>query len=104
MVTQEKGVNMDLKVTPELALKAVLMGACRMPEIGKKVEDFSFSDLVWGEKLFQSQELKIPLWACAKSGYGSGYGSGDGSGSGSGYDSGYGYGLIEKTITKIKEA
>lgn len=61
-----------MKVTVNLAVKAVLMGACRIPEVGKRVKDFSFSDLVWGERLFTGRErkkFKVPLWC-----YGTGYG------------------------------
>ena len=71
-------------VTKEHALKIVLAGACRMPEVGKNISTFSTSDLIWAENtgLFKSESKKLPLWVR------SGSGSGSGTGSGNGYTSG----------------
>ena len=81
----------SLKVTKEIAIRAILCGSCKIPSVGSETKEYSSSDLQWGERLFTRDELKklkIPLWAMSGSGSGSGYG--DGSGDGSGY--GYGYG------------
>ncbi len=85
-------------ITQEMAIKAYLHGACRLPEIGKKISDFSTSELCWAKdkKLFSDKEVKastgksLPVWLL--SGDGSGYGYGYGSGSGDGYGSGSGSG------------
>ena len=82
-----------LVVTKDIAIRAVLAGACRTPTVGSLVSSFSQSDLVWAEQLFSGEERKsfnIPLWV--RSGYGSGYGHGDGYGDGYGDGSGDGYG------------
>ena len=91
-------MDKSLIVTKEIAVKALLFGACRIPKIGSKIEEYSQSDLIWAERL--GIKLKELLWikSVDGSGDGSGYGSGDGSGygygdgSGSGYGDGYGYG------------
>ena len=68
-------------LTKESALKAFLIGACRLPEIGRRISDFSTSDLVWAENngLFTPEEKEkispLPLWVLSGSGYGYGYGS-----------------------------
>ena len=109
-------------VTKEFAVKAVLLGACILPEVGKPLKDFTFEHLIWAENagvvdqktLAKKTGVNLPLWvrSGSGSGSGSGYGSGSGSGSGSGYGDGYGsgsgsgsgygygdgYGLIEKAF------
>jgi hypothetical protein len=86
-------ITPDTKITKELALKAVLFGACRIPRVGKKIGSLSFEDLLWAERILTNKEkndLKRPLWVL---GYGYGYDNGDyGSGSGYGYGSGCGSG------------
>ena len=80
-----------LKVTKDIATRAILFGACSIPRVGQLVSEFSTSSLIWAEKMFSLSELKafkFPLWTFSGSGYGSGYGSG--SGYGYGYGSGYG--------------
>ena len=91
---------MEVIITKEIALKAVLMGACEIPDIGKKISDCQFNDLVWASTK-DIIKLEYPLWAYSSYGYGYGYGDGgygygsgygdNGSGSGDG-DGGYGYG------------
>jgi len=73
-------------VTKEHALKIVLAGACRMPEVGKKISEFSTSDLIWAENtgLFEIEGKELPLWVRSGSGSGSGSGYGYGSGDGDG--------------------
>ena len=82
---------MEAVVSRELAIKVVLHGACRIPEVGKSFSEFSTSDLIWAE---DKKIAAIPLWVL--SGYGDGYGDGSGYGygygDGSGYGDGYGYG------------
>ena len=93
----------NIKVTKELSLRAVLFGACKMPQIGRKIKDFSSADLCWAERILSQKEknkFDRPLWTYSSSGSGdgdgyssgSGYGDGSGDGSGSGYGYGYGYG------------
>jgi hypothetical protein len=70
-----------LKVTKDIAIRCVLLGACKIPKVGALASSFSFSELTWAEQIFSKKELatfKIPLWTC--SGYGSGYGDGSGDG------------------------
>ena len=65
-------------ITKEIALKAVLFGACRIPKVGEDIGRLSQSDLVLAEKILTKNEkdkLKIPLFVMS---------SGDGSGSGYG--------------------
>ena len=89
---------MEAVVTRELAIKAILHGACEAPEVGTPISKLSTSELIWVENagFITLEEIKkatgvsLPLWLC--SGYGSGDGSGSGSGYGDGYGSGYGYG------------
>ena len=87
---------MEPVVTEAIALKAVLMGACRKPKIGQKISDFSTSELIWAEDKeiispkLAKKILGFPLWL--GSGSGSGYGDGSGYGYGSGDGYGYGYG------------
>ena len=69
-----------LKVTKEIAIKAILFGACSIPKIGQDASEFSVSSLSWAERLFSPKELKAfgrPLWTFSRSGSGSGSGSGD---------------------------
>jgi len=91
-----------LKVTRDIALRCILFGGCKIPKVGEFFSKYSFSDLVWAERLFSTVELtafKQPLWTF----YGSG--SGYGSGYGYGYGSGYGYGQdIEKKVLAIQES
>ncbi len=82
-----------LKVTRDIVIRCILFGACKIPKVGDLFNAYSFSELVWAERIFSPTELKafrVPLWVL--SGYGSGYGYGDGSGYGYGSGSGYGYG------------
>ncbi len=68
-----------LKVTKDIAIRTILFGSCTIPKVGKLINEFSFSDLIWAERLFTPEELKafkVPLWTL------SGSGSGDGDGSG----------------------
>ena len=84
---------MDAVVTKDIAIRAVLAGACAVPKVGAKASTLSTEHLIWAEKLFTAEELAalpIPLWAM--SGYGDGYGNGDGYGDGNGYGNGYGNG------------
>ena len=98
-------------VTKDLAIKTVLLGACRIPQVGKSIKEFSFDDLIWADTKKELKEKKsLPLWTLGSYGYGSGYGYGYGygSGDGSGYGSGSGdgdgsgdgsgYGLINKVL------
>lgn len=83
----------SLVCTKEIAIKAYLLGACKLPRVGKSVKRFSTSDLIWAEenKVLERGKLKLPLWVMSgNGGYGDGYGDGDGSGYGYGY--GYRYG------------
>ena len=79
-----------LKITKEIAIRAILHGACKIPKVGSLISEFSQSDLVWAEKMFLIDDFTQPLWTLSGSGsgsgYGSGYGSGDGSGDGDGSD------------------
>jgi len=94
----------DIIITKEIALRAVLFGACRIPKVGENIKCLSQSDLFWAEKILFPRErkaLKIPLWCC---GYGDGDGTGngdgdvfgngdgDGDGDGNGYGDGFGDG------------
>ena len=106
-------------VTKELAIKAVLLGACAMPIIGTPISSLPQSDLIWANERGLDAESPRPAWALSRKGsgsgygdgYGYGYGSGSGSGdgygygygSGSGYGSGYGYGLITKVTALLAE-
>jgi hypothetical protein len=91
---------MEAVVTRELALKCVLMGACKAPTIGTKISQISTSHLIWAEdrEIVSKTDLKkltgntLPLWVLSGYGDGSGDGYGSGSGSGSGYGDGSGYG------------
>ena len=77
---------MKMICTKEIALKAVLHGACKIPKVGRPIQRFSRSELIWVEESFYKNPTgKIPLWCMAD-------GSGDGSGYGSGYGCGDGYG------------
>ena len=70
----------SLIVTKELAIRAVLFGACRIPMVGKSIKDFSQPDLIWAERILSIKERKkigLPLWVLG-SGYGDGYGYGSG--------------------------
>ena len=85
-------------ITRELAIKAVLHGACRIPRVGQEISRLSTEDLIWVENIGcvtaeqkQSLGIKIPIWVLSVSGYGYGSGSGDGYGSGDGSGSGDGY-------------
>ena len=62
-------------VTKEIALKVVLMGACRIPKIGSNASSFSTSALIWAEDHDIKIENDLPLWVLS-SGYGNGYGAG----------------------------
>ena len=69
-------------VTKDIAIRAVLAGACTVPKVGAKASTLSTEHLIWAEKLFTAEELAalpIPLWAMSGDGYGNGYGYGDGS-------------------------
>ena len=79
-------------ITKQIALKAVLFGACYTPKVGKRFSEFSTSDLVWAERLKIKNRLPICVLSGSGSGSGSGYGSGSGSGDGYGYGNGYGDG------------
>jgi hypothetical protein len=69
-------INENTNISYDMALKAVLNGACDIPKIGIKICDLSFSDSVWAEINLKNHIIsKFPLWALT-----SGYGSGDGSG------------------------
>ena len=57
-----------LKCTKEIAQKALLMGACTRPEIGKPVQDFSQKELVWAERL--NIKSKYQLWSLSQIGKG----------------------------------
>jgi hypothetical protein len=95
-------------ITKELAIKAYLHGACRLPKIGGRVSDLSTSDLVWcEEKKFvtpldkKRMGVTLPVWVLSGYGYGYGSGYGDGYGDGSGYGSGYGSGDGFKKIEEL---
>ena len=79
-------------VTRELAIKAVLHGACRIPEVGQPLSEIKTEDLIWAEsKGFVTEKdkmTKLPIWVLSGSGSGDGYGYGSGDG--------YGYGLLSK--------
>jgi hypothetical protein len=84
-----------LKVTPELAIRAIICNACRVPEVGTLVSELSMSDLIWAERIFTAKELQEfnrPLWTFSGSGDGYGYGSAHSYGDGAGYGFVYGYG------------
>ena len=75
----------QLTVTKDIAIRAIVCGACKVPMVGTPVSYFSTYDLIWAENLFDPTELKafrIPLWAHA------GYGAGDGAGYGDCYGAG----------------
>ncbi len=42
---------MEKIITKELAVKAILFGACRVPSVRKLISSFSQQDLIWAEKL-----------------------------------------------------
>lgn len=89
-------------VTKELALKAVLHGACEVPKVGTTISELDANQLHWvatagyitPAEVIAATGHDLPVWAlsAAGSGSGDGYGSGDGDGYGYGYGSGYGYG------------
>ena len=99
-----------LTVTTDIAVKAVLFGACRVPKVGKALSDFSTSELIWAERILPITGLSLsrPLWTFSGDGNGYGYGYGNGNGYGDGYGNGYGYGYgnekIEKAMQLLKEA
>ena len=70
MVARIKGgreeLEKRLKCTKEIAYKVFLMVACDIPLIGKPIENFSQSDLIWAERL--NIKSKFPLWALSKEG------------------------------------
>ena len=89
------------RITPDMDRRLNLFGACSGSRVGKRLEDFSQTDLIWAEKVLSDEEktgLSLPLWVLAKFGYGYGSGSeygdeyGSGYGSGDEYGDGYGYG------------
>ena len=67
-----------MKYSKEMALKAVLHGAYKIPKIGQDISKFSSSDLIWAEKHGIITPLKgeLPLWVCSYDGYGYGDGYG----------------------------
>ena len=80
-----------LVVTKDLAIRAILYGACKVPKVGAPAREFSTADLIWAERIFEPKELKafeLPLWVL----------SGSGDGSGSWYGSGYGKDLGAKIL------
>ena len=86
-------IKMDTIVTVDLAKRAVLFAACRIPRVGTPVGQLTTADLIWAERILTNREkaeIGKPLWTF--SGYGSGYGYGSGSGYGSGYGDGSGSG------------
>ena len=82
----------SIVITKEMVTKTILFGACRVPEIGTRIEQIPQSDLLWAERMLpiKGVDLRIPLWIL--SGYGSGSGDGYGYGAGAGYGDGYGDG------------
>ena len=91
---------MKAKITKEIALKAVLLGACSLPEIGMAISKLPTSSLIWAENkgMANREEIRIatgfdlPLWVLYGDGDGYGDGYGDGDGSGEGYGDSYGEG------------
>lgn len=70
-----------LTVTKDIAIRAILSGACYVPKIGTPVSEIPAGDLIWSERMFSKTELekmKIPLWVLSGYGYGDGSGYGDG--------------------------
>lgn len=67
-------------ITREIALRAVLCGACKVPEVGRPVSDLSQSALIWAEDAGIAEGVKAPLPIWVLSGSGSGDGDGDGDG------------------------
>ncbi len=80
----------ELIVTKEIAAKAILFGACKVPTVGNRMGQFSTSDLLWAERMMPIKGIisRIPLWCLSETGDGNGYGDGNGNG----YGNGYGYG------------
>ena len=78
-------------LTKELAIKAILHGACGVPDIGTPISSLSTHQLIWAEDRGiippeLTEALGLPGWLLSGSGYG--YGSGYGDGYGDGYGSG----------------
>ena len=67
------------KVTKEIAVKAVLLGACKLPSVWATVSSFSFSELLWAHSagIGEKSANELPLWARSGSGSGSGSGQSD---------------------------
>ena len=76
----------SIVVTKEMAVKAILFGACKVPEVGSRISQYTQSDLIWAEQLLPIKKvvIDVPLWTLSGYGSGYGYGYGDGSGYGSG--------------------
>lgn len=61
---------MDALITKELALKAILHGACELPKIGAKISSLSTSTLIWAQEhsLVTREEVReaigkdTPVW------------------------------------------
>ena len=101
---------MEHVITRDLAIQAILRGACRIPEIGRRVSSLSTADLAWAEdNNLVPEEVKaqfnIPIWCLSDNGDGIGE-YGDGGSDGSGYGRGYGgsdgenYGVGYKIIAE----
>ena len=62
-------------ITKEIAIRAVLFGACKIPPVGARISEFSTSDLIWAEKILTQEEKKkmtLPLWVQSENGDGYG--------------------------------
>ena len=70
-----------LKCTKEIARKAILMGACSLPDMKNEIKDFNQSDLFWARCL--NIESDFPLWSLSKYGWGAPIDLGNYNGSGS---------------------
>jgi hypothetical protein len=87
-----------MRITRRHALKAVLMRACFVPQVGLKDSALSTDNLIWAENngIAEREEIiksgGLPLWVRSGDGSGYGYGFGYGDGSGDGYGCGSGYG------------
>ena len=68
-------------MTREVAWQVQMLGACSVPEIGKKFSALSQLELSWAHDN-NFAVLSVPLWAAAYSGYGYGGGCGYGDGGG----------------------
>ena len=84
-----------MHVTKDMAIRAILHGACSPPVVGKEISSLPQSNLIWAEErgIISPKEKAaavLPAWALAKSGYGDGYGDG--------YGSGDGYELLEELV------